>query len=523
MIKSRRIMRCILFVLTILLSGQCMLSAFTLTATAADSGEVTYSNVLDDLGADSSFDVAHYPLLSYDTFNSINTDDDPNNDVDFIQVIQISESESKELFVYTYQPLNNVSDITASSINIATNESAIKDMDIRENTTDFKKYSLKCVSFEGPLKKYLVENFVVSDSYYRYYCISEIERSFDTLLEEIISDTTITDYKAHAVGQAWCCYYYDNTLQYEMVTLDVVELIPTHTDELLYKDGVTWGSLVGINSLCESHYIAFNVVNYDVDKIIDASLVYKYRKYKTVHTLDVGIAPTIQSWFGKDVEHTVTSYPDGMDYATQPLDIHESDEVTYEGYGLFAKKYSWNRIMTGEKFVQQYEDQGGEWDAAIKKTVSNSQFVFAFCETSLETWQTSSTSGDGGIGSTTTYVSTAEGTEIAQVDVLRLKFVSNGETYNLGVVSDTTTSDGKPGGVADDLEIDKDFFKEVKETFEKIISIIMLLVVVIVIVNVFVPVILPLIKLLLKAVSSFVSIIFSIITFPFRLLFRKRK
>ena len=257
-----------------------------------------------------------------------------------------------------------------------------------------------------------------------------------------------------------------------------------------------------------------------VDKIIDASLVYKYREYKTTHTLETGIAPTIQSWFGRDTEHTYTSYPNGTDYQTKPLDIYETDNVKYEGGGLFAKKYSWNRIMTGTAFVDKFEDQGGSWNETIKETVKNSQFVFAFCETPLKTWQNDSTSGDGGVGSTTTYTSYAEGTEVAKVDILRLKFVSNGVTYNLGVVGDTTSSDGKADGVADDLEIDMSFFNE---AFEKIISIIMLLVLVVVIVNVGVPVLLPLFKFLINAVSALLSIIVSIITLPFRLLFGRKR
>ena len=120
--------------------------------------------------------------------------------------------------------------------------------------------------------------------------------------------------------------------------------------------------------------------------------------------------------------------------------------------------------MTGSQFVKKFEDQGGSWNETIKNTVNNSQFVFAFCETPLKTWQNISTSGDGGIGSTTTYTSYAEGTEIAKVDILRLKFVSNGVPYNLGVVGDTTSSDGKADGVADDLEIDLSFFNDVFES-----------------------------------------------------------
>lgn len=482
-----------------------------LTASAA---VLTYSDVLEDLREDSSFDVTKYPLMTYDYFSALNSDEDETNDVEYLSVIHIAESEDKELFVYSYQPLNNVSDITASSINIATVENAMLNMELTEDATNFEKYTLKCVSYDGPFKKYLVEDFVVPNEFYRYYCISEIERPFDTLLDEKISNETITDFKAHKVGQAWCCYYQDSELKYEMVTLDVVEITPTHTGELYYENGITWGSLVGIKSSCVSHYISFNIENYDVDKIIDASLEYKYRDYRTVHTLESGIAPTISSWFGKDTEHTITTYPNGMDYITKLQDIYEVDVVDHEGEGLWAKDYSWNRIMTGESFVDQFEDQGGEWNETIKTTVKNSHFVFAFTETEITSSQTSSSTGTDQFA-TTTYTTVVEGTEVAQVDILRLKFVSNGITYNLGVVGDTTSSDGVADGVADGLEIDFDF----DTGFEKIMAVVLLILLIIVFTNVVFPITKPIIKILFKGISFVLNALFNIFIIPLRLIF----
>ena len=166
------------FLLALFLVIEVMFSLSPLRASA--EGGTQYSNVLDDLSVDSTFDKAKYPLMSYDNFKSVNEDADSSNNVDFIQVIQISESKNGELFVYTYQPLNNVSDITATSINFATTESSILDLaKEKQEATNFKKYSLECVSSEGSFKKYLVKDFTVSNSYYRYYCISEIERPFD--------------------------------------------------------------------------------------------------------------------------------------------------------------------------------------------------------------------------------------------------------------------------------------------------------------------------------------------------------
>ena len=177
---KQKIYAIILIIISVLTMVFTPLTAFAKTTVTSD--------VMDDLSADSKFDVANYPLMSYDTFTAVNSDDINENNVDFIQVIQVGESEDGELFIYTYQPLNDVSDITASSITIATEESAIKDMDTKNDMTDFKKYDLECVSAEGSFKKYLVKDFEVGKGYYRYYCISEIERPFDTLLDEKISE-----------------------------------------------------------------------------------------------------------------------------------------------------------------------------------------------------------------------------------------------------------------------------------------------------------------------------------------------
>ena len=391
-------------------------------------------------------------------------------------------------------------------------------MDAINDSTDFKKYSLKCVSSEGTLKKYLVEDFTVKSDFYRYYSIAEIERPFYRQLDESLGDHTITNYKAHAVGQAWCCYYQDNQLKYEMITLKVVEIEPTISDELFYENGITWGSLVGINSSCVSHYIAFNVVNFDVDNIIDASLVYKSREYRTTNVVESGFSPGIKdvwNWIWglePSSSKTFTAYPHGQEYITKEIDIYQTDVVKSKGKGLLAKTYSWNRIMTGIDFVTQYEDQGGVWAEQNKSIVENSQFVFAFCETDFA----SSTFIEPGedLFSTSTYTTIVEGTEIAKIDILRLKFVADGDVYNLGVVSDTVTSDGIAGGVAGGLDVDFD------ASFETIIALLGLLILVVLFGNVVFPILNPLFTALFKLIFNAGKMILKIFFYPFKLIFR---
>ena len=66
-----------------------------------------YSNVLDDLKRDSTFNIANYPAI---------------NDDYSLKVIQIAESIDGELFVYVYQPAAKSKLLIANSINMALSE-----------------------------------------------------------------------------------------------------------------------------------------------------------------------------------------------------------------------------------------------------------------------------------------------------------------------------------------------------------------------------------------------------------------
>ena len=92
MLKRILTLICI-FALIITMGGEVILSALTVSAA---SEEKQYSNVLDDLKKDSTFDVATYP-------------DDP-EDVS-VKLIQIAESEDGQLFLYVYQPSNDTIDL----------------------------------------------------------------------------------------------------------------------------------------------------------------------------------------------------------------------------------------------------------------------------------------------------------------------------------------------------------------------------------------------------------------------------
>lgn len=472
------------------------------SAIPVSASSVSSSGVMDDLKKDSTFDITKYPVMTYEHFSSLNSDGNEKNDVKSISIIQIAESEEQNLYIYTYEPLAYVWDTTASIIRLATGK----------NSESYDEYKLSCISSDGAFKKYLVEDFKITSEFYRYYKITEIERPFNSDYDTKISDETITNSKAEAVGQTWCAYYKDNSLVYEMTTLEVVIIKPTLTDFVYYSDGFRLGSLVGLKTECRSHYIAFNVENYKVDKIIDADIEFKTRKYQET---------SIDYLIGNDV--TTTIYPEGEQYKPNKKYLSNEKPIIYDAKGLTLRKYTWDRIMTAGAFVTNIEEQDGVLEANIKETLLKSQFVFAFAETECSKLvQSQFNDATGMLISTTTSISA---TEVLEVDIVRIKFEVDGKTYNLGVVSDKTTEDDIAGGgvgnagLGIDIESIEDMLSELKESFTKIVAIILFAVLFFILY----PFIKRFLKFLFKGFRHILEAVFTIITYPIQALFKRRR
>lgn len=492
--------------LLIVMGGELILSAFSITASAE---VITYSDVMYDLTQDENFDVADYPLYTYDEFVSVNGDSNPDNDVEYLSVMHIGESENKELFIYTYQPMNKLSDITATTIL----------MSVGNDSTDYKKYKLKCVSFNGAFKKYKVYNpdgseFTVPNVQERYYNLVEIERPFDSLLDEKISNETITDFKSHTVGQTWCCYYTASRLVYEAISLEVVEITPTLTDFIYLADGITWGSIVGLNSAGHAHYIAFNIDNYDADKIIDADIVYKSVPYKssTLVTYILGFESdrSTTTQYKNLSGEWVTTLDDSV-WKPNEFTITEDQKRKYEGDGLFAREYKWDRIMKAPEFASNMENQGVTFSSSVKNTLNNSQFVFAFKETEYISTYTPAYAPDGKIMSETYY---SEGTKVAQIDIIRLKFMVGETTYNLGVVGDTTSADDIPGGVGSGLDLE---IKDLEDTLQMLFTLLCIVIFLLVLSFFFSP-LKAFFKVIWKGIKFIFEMLWAIVSLPIQFL-----
>ena len=249
---NKRIVNFILcLALVITLGGEFLLSLFTLTATAE---EVTYSNVLDDLQKDSSFDVSDYPAKSEDYS---------------LKVIQVAEGENGELYVYVYNPSNSVVDLRASMINIAFCHPSSEDI-------DFSLYPLIWLNSCGTLDKYIVSGYAMSDEDIRYYSIATVYRRFDKSLGDVHNAETddVTNYKGYSVGCSWVCGTDENGDYFctasKMNTVDVT----IHAIGFTRYDG-GFDIVNYDNDYIDSHFVAFSIDNFkDVRYIYDAEIAF---------------------------------------------------------------------------------------------------------------------------------------------------------------------------------------------------------------------------------------------------------
>ena len=200
---------CLLVVLSA--GGRCIPSAF------ADTGE--YTSAITDLQKDDSFNAADYPSKANDYS---------------IQVIQIAESTRGELFVYTYQPCQEATRITATKIN----------MSLSDSPDGTKLYALTLVNTDGVFCKYVVDLFVASTASPRYYNITSIYRNrIEGIDAPSGTDNTINGV-AFAVGKCYKATTENGKVTYECKAESVVRIINPYAGFLEYRNGFT------LNGIC---------------------------------------------------------------------------------------------------------------------------------------------------------------------------------------------------------------------------------------------------------------------------------
>ncbi|MCM1296852.1 MAG: hypothetical protein NC311_15040, partial [Muribaculaceae bacterium] len=155
----------------------------------------TYSNVLTDLRKDESFNVSDYPesLKDYS-----------------ISVIHIAESESGELYLYTYQPSGQFADLKATCISLSTSAND----SYADDAARWLLYELEFLNSNGVFFKYKVNGFTVSSESERYYNIASIFRKWiDGVDKETGNTDTITE-TVFSVNKLFIVETIDGALKY---------------------------------------------------------------------------------------------------------------------------------------------------------------------------------------------------------------------------------------------------------------------------------------------------------------------
>ena len=386
----KRMKKLLAFALVLLIGGGIFLSALPFRASAES---VTYSDVLEDLQKDPKFDATKYPAKADDTS---------------VSLIQIAESEDNELFLYVYQPSDATIDLKCKSVSIHIGYS------VDGAGLDPVPYDLKLVSEQGVFDKYLVQGFILPKDAERYYNIVTLWREYNKTVDG--DSGVVTTEKGYDVGQQWCAYTLNDRRVYEMNTFNTLDIDYTMVSSVLFKNGIMWGDLVGFNQKCDAHFIAFNCEQYIIDKIFEAKLSYTKTNITKTMSATTGQIQTNESKTVVD-NHYLSS----------------SDEMNFEGKGLYPKKFKWNRIQKASEFISVLTDYGMTLSDEDLKILQNSQWVFSFLET--ENFQT-----------TQANITHWGYTEVSLITILRLYFQDNtGNVYDLGVVSDRSTSTGSIG------------------------------------------------------------------------------
>ena len=369
------------FLLTVAMTG--IFPVVAISAKAEEIEDIRYTSVVTDLQRDESFNGANYPSVANDHS---------------LEVIQIAESENKELFVYVYQPSDEVKELTATKVVLSTA--------INENFYPLV-YDLTLISTEGVFDKYKVERLTVKEDVVRYYSIVRIQRVYDSEIDKPLDTDNEIIEVSEEVGQLWTACTIDGNVSYECIAEETIEVKDKWTGFLRYNDGFK----LHIGA-CDSWFIAFNT-DKRIDKLKEATVSYSVRDYE-------------------QYMHTNQNQPTSISYGESKLvmvDLSDIDKVTYEADGLFGKTYKWNRIESVETFKQET----ALTDEA-KKNLEGKEWVLRILETKF-----SKTYPLGGVIYST-------GTEVSEETILRLKFETYGKSYNLGVVDNEQTPDREPDG-----------------------------------------------------------------------------
>ncbi len=366
--------------------------------------EVRYTGALEDLRKAENFDPSYYPTKEGDYT---------------VSLIQIAESKDNELFVYTYQPASDER-ITASSINISRTSEL--------NVTP-QNYYLTLLSREGVFCKYVIKDFKVSDEPTRYYAILSIFRSWVNDIDGDQSGSQTVTEKPFEVAEQFRFGTLNGKEYVERKKIDVITVTSKFVGFVRYTGEYKLGFMNTALTDFDCHFVAFNT-DRRIDTLLEADLSYVKQDFSA------------KSWVeGGTVPHYETTYGERSDQIKVELMCDQS--VDHTGSFIYGSSFSFNRIQSVTDFLSSEETSNvykcGVFETTEKRTLTDDvkaeledkSWVLRF----LETNRTNKTTLGG-----TEYSSTLVG----DVTILRLKFVTDGITYNLGVVDNKQTGGTDP-------------------------------------------------------------------------------
>lgn len=414
----KRFTKAILFFFAVLFAFLCFPASVN-----AEAGEKEYSSVIEDLSKDENFNKDYYTANANDY--SLN-------------VIQLAESSDNELFVYVYQPSGSAKNFVASSINLS-----IK----RYVEISPRNYSLTLLNYENTLFKYRVNDFVITKDDTRYYAITSVYRKWDKDIDAPATGGNTIDEVEYEVAKQWTFGTVNGKPFCGVIDFDTIVVTDKFVGYIRYKDGYKLFQGIGA---CDSHFVAFDT-DKPIEKLYEAEVSFATQSY-SYNFFDSG--KTFGEVFGSDKVSNIS-------------EINSSDPtVIYNGGGFLAGTYEWKRIQTVSEFLSEAESSnqtiysgaafnvsaGVSLSDTAKAELSGKQWVLRFFESRYK--QEPKTA----MGAGTYYYS--EATIVSNVTIIRLKFETDGISYNLGVVDNKQTGSLSPSGeTKTNVEI-KDWLKE---------------------------------------------------------------
>ena len=364
----------------------CLMMMFTSFYTiqsvyAEDTTEIVYTDVLEDLQKDISFDVSLYPVIENDYS---------------LQVIQIAESVNNELFIYVYQPSGQVGNLVATELRMST--------DIDENAV-FNDYSLQLLNSNDTLFKYKVENFTVKSDAMRNYNIVCIFRAWNGEYDESAPGDNVINYVSFDVSKLWTVKTVNGRISYFCYETQTIEITDKYVGFVRYPNGF-WN----FGDSCDSHFVAFST-NLPMDKLLEVEISYVRTPTCKRYAPLTGWHDVIDDYYGVPIFEEKT--------------INDTDVATNNPFWLGGKSYSWKRIESVSEFLQDKNVFGEE---EMREQLKDKQWVLRFAETTYDIIGTSYVVQDN----------------IDEVSILKLTFETDGVVYGLGVVDNKQSGDHTP-------------------------------------------------------------------------------